>query len=140
MNIPAVIESNKIIIKINVHLYLISFTQAEIGFDDVTLETGLLDTNGRQDFFIFTQHPVLFTTLWKTLCLNLENAPLFQVVHLLQQQRHIVAKLLKFRHTHLNKKTNINWHHTDKPHIFIHTFELNKKKKISLEWRGQRAT
>lgn len=39
-----------------------------------------------------------------TLCfsvLDLEDAPLLQVVHLLEDERHVVAELVEFRHRHL---------------------------------------
>lgn len=33
--------------------------------------------------------------------LDLEDAPLLQVVHLLEDERHVVAQLVEFRHGHL---------------------------------------
>lgn len=42
--------------------------------------------------------------------LDLEDAPLLQVVHLLEDERHVVAELVEFRHRHLlgGKKKYIN--------------------------------
>lgn len=36
--------------------------------------------------------------------LDLEDAPLLQVVHLLEDERHVVAQLVEFRHGHLQRR------------------------------------
>lgn len=40
--------------------------------------------------------------------LDLENAPLLQIVHLFENQSHVVTELLELGHGHLDKKTTIN--------------------------------
>ena len=62
--------------------------------------------------------------------LDFENVPLLQVVHLFENQSHVVTKLLEFRHRHLNEKTKQFTDNVTQPRMMGITGEVCKKMTL----------
>lgn len=59
---------------------------------------GLRRSSGETGAVSLHPRPLCFSVL------DLEDAPLLQVVHLLEDERHVVAQLVEFRHGHLRRR------------------------------------